>query len=149
MKLLLVTGDEFTEEEIIRTLEETEADVIKVFDSGCKAIIEVPDELPKDDDYKDMTLVEYWSAVVDELFWPCCTKTELTPTAYVEIFKGRHFEFEACLKKGGVVSALISEEEANKVIKNQSICEDVIRLKDNDGNQFTIPSRDILHWAMF
>ena len=62
---------------------------------------------------------------------------------------GRNFEFNACLKKGGGVSALISEEEADRVIRNQSICEDVVHLKDDKGKEFTILSKDILYWSIF
>lgn len=62
---------------------------------------------------------------------------------------GRNFEFDAYLKKGGGISAWISEEEANRVIRNRSICEDVIHLKDDDGKEFTILSKDILYWTIF
>jgi len=72
MKLVLITGDEFSKKEIFSTLEEQDLLILSIFDDGCKVIVEVPDSLPDDPDYKNLAILEYWEEVVQELFYPCC-----------------------------------------------------------------------------
>ena len=88
MKLILVTGDEFSKEEIFANLEEQELQILSIFDNGCKVIVEVPDSLPDDPDYKNLTILEYWSNVTQELFYPCCEREEGTEGAAYAITIG-------------------------------------------------------------
>ena len=117
MKIVVCFEDEMdseTLELLYEDLEETGFEAIMAFDGNAKLVASIPDVIP-DPDYQG-TIEEYWTDVINESMFPCCSggKTDSDCGVYHVVSLKNFREKDQLLNpdlKGGAYGDTLSDIE--------------------------------------